>query len=124
MAVNEEQGNVTAVETKNANGPSPAVEVKKATTKQAVNTKPAESIGGFCVYIGPSIRGVIQAGTVYGMTKEQAISKLAPSIEKHPLIRELIVPGDVLAVDRVKVKTKGNLLNVQYEKLAASQESK
>ena len=43
---------------------------------------------------------------------------MAPVIEKHPLVATLIVSGNTLPVDRIKVKTPGNLLYVNYRKLA------
>lgn len=98
-------------------------EVKKAIAETPATPKPAESIGEFCVYIGPSIRGTIQTGTVYGISKDQAVAKLAPAIEKHPMIRELIVSGNELAGARIKVKSEGNLLNVYYKKLIADSKS-
>lgn len=74
---------------------------------------------GFCVYIGPTILGVIQNGTVIRGSKEDAIAAVAPAVEKYPLVRSLIVPGDTLGADRIKVNTPGNLLYVNYHKLAA-----
>ena len=74
---------------------------------------------GFCVYLGPSIRGVIQSGTIYRGDKAAVLKELAPALERHPLIASLVVTNDTLAVDRIKVKTAGNLLNVNYRKLAS-----
>lgn len=81
-------------------------------------TKPAEE-DGFSVYLGPSIRGVIQSGAVYGMPKDQAVASLSAAVEKYPQIAILIVPGGSLPEDRIKVKTPGNLLSVSYSKLVA-----
>jgi len=86
--------------------------------------KAAGNTGSFCVYLGPSIRGVIQSGTVYSGTKEKVIASLSSAVEAYPLIAKLIVPGETLAEDRIKVKQAGNLLNVNYNKLAASLKSK
>lgn len=72
----------------------------------------------FCVYIGPSIRGVIQSGTIYSGSLEETLKFLSPAIEKYPLIAKLISTDKTIAEDRVKVKTAGNLLNVYYKKLA------
>lgn len=49
---------------------------------------------GFCVYLGPSIRGVIQTGTVYRGDKPEVLDLLAPAIEKYPLIASLVVGGN------------------------------
>jgi hypothetical protein len=93
------------------------------------NTSPKEKeaagdAGSFCVYLGPNIRGVIQSGTVYSGTKEKALASLSTAVEKYPLIAKLIVTRETLAEDRVKVKQAGNLLNVNYNKLATSLKSK
>ena len=44
----------------------------------------------------------------------------AEAIKKQPLVKTLIVSGDELAEARLKVKRKGNALNANYEKIAAS----
>lgn len=64
----------------------------------------------FCVYLGPTIVGVIQYGTIYMGSKEQALKTAAAAIEKYPLIARLIVTSKTLAQDRIKIKTPGNLL--------------
>lgn len=73
----------------------------------------------FCVYIGPSIRGVIQNGTIVHGSRADVEKSLASGIEKYPLIAKLIVTDLTLAEDRIKVKTAGNMLNVYYKKLAS-----
>lgn len=81
----------------------------------------AEPVGdsdGFCVYLGPSIRGVIQEGMVIKGSCEQAKAFLAPALENYPLIAKLLSSEKTIAEDRIKVKTAGNLLNVYYMKLA------
>lgn len=89
---------------------------KAATKKTAANQKPAAEVG-FCVYIGPSITGVIQSGTIFRGTRKEVLATVADVTEKHPLVATLIVTGDTLVQDRIKVKTPGNLLYVNYHKL-------
>lgn len=72
---------------------------------------------GFCVYIGPTVMGVIQNGTVLRGTKQEALASMAPAIAKYPDVAKLIVPGDTLAKDRIKVKTPGNWLYVCYTRM-------
>lgn len=96
-------------------------EVKKRSKKTM--KQPIGIADGFCVYLGPSIRGVIQSGTVYVGSKERVIVSLGTAIKQYPLIVELIVPNETLAEDRIKVKTTGNLLNLCYRKLLAGQKS-
>lgn len=71
------------------------------------------------VYIGPSIKGVIQKGTIYPGSRQEVIAVLDRAIQKYPRIRNLIVSGDTLAVDRISVKTPGTRLSTEYKKLVA-----
>lgn len=81
-------------------------------------TENVRETASFCVYIGPSIRGVIQSGTVYSGSLKKTLDFLSPAIKKFPLIAKLISTEKTIAEDRIKVKTAGNLLNVYYRKLA------
>ena len=74
---------------------------------------------GFFVYLGPNIRGVIQNATVFTGTRAEVEEFLAGPIERYPRIKRLLVSGDTLPEDRVKVKTPGNGLYNAYEKLLA-----
>lgn len=101
------------------------VEVEITETKSQAEETPAveatsvEEPERFCVYIGPSIRGVIQSGTIYGKSLKDTKAFLATAIEMYPLIGKLISTDKTIAEDRIKVKTAGNLLNVYYTKLAS-----
>lgn len=64
----------------------------------------------FCVYLGPTIRGLVQNGTIYEGDAAAVKARLAPAIERYPRIGELIVTGETLAQDRIKIRTKGNYL--------------
>lgn len=81
--------------------------------------KPESDASRFSVYIGPTIMGVIQSGTVYPYPKDKTLRSLASTINKYPLIAALIVSGETLSADRIKVKTAGNLLHVYYKQLAS-----
>lgn len=72
---------------------------------------------GFCVYLGPSIIGVIQNGTIYPGSKAEVLAKLEPVIKKYPLVSTLVVTDKTLSVDRIKVKTPGNILYVNNKKM-------
>lgn len=90
----------------------------KTETAKSKSAK-AKKADTFCVYLGPNIRGTIQSGKVYRGSKEETLKKLAPAIEKFPLISSLIAPEERLAAERLKVKTPGNLLYENYKKLAS-----
>ena len=90
--------------------------VKKPVNKEKKAAPVKET--GFFVYLGPSIRGVIQTATVFPGPRSEVEEFLAGPIERYPRIKRLLVSGDTLAEDRVKVKTPGNGLYVAYMKLA------
>ena len=75
---------------------------------------------GYCVYIGPSIRGVVQFGSIHKGSLEAVQKKLASGIEKFPLIAALIVPGEALPEARVRVKTPGTALHDINHRLVKS----
>ena len=99
---------------------------KKAaeTTGKPVETveskgKPERSnASGFYIYIGPNIKGLIQTRTVYRGTRKDALAKAGNAIKAEPLVKTLIVSGDALPEMRIKVKTPGNILYANYQKLA------
>lgn len=70
----------------------------------------------FC-YIGPTILGKIQNGTLLFGTKEEILARM-PVTAEHEEIRHLIVSVETLPEDRIKVKTPGNALNAFYAALA------
>lgn len=104
-AVPAETGEVTRA-------PAPAKRAKGKTAK-----KP-ERRDDFCVYLGPTIIGVIQRGTVFTDSKQEVIASLSSAIERYPLIATLIVGSSTLPEDHIKVKKPGNLLYVNYHALA------
>lgn len=83
--------------------------------------KPAEKSAGFCVYIGPTIPGVIQSGHTYNGPRAKVLEEISDIAKERPLVASLLVDGLTLAVDRIKVKTPGNLLFVNYKKLASGE---
>lgn len=91
----------------------------KAVKKKSAAQKQSAKSDGFCVYLGPTMMGVIQRGTIYRGNRADVLTSLAPVIERHPLVASLVVSDDTLPVDRIKVKTPGNLLYVNYHKLAS-----
>lgn len=99
--------------------PSQEKEIKKP-KETGKPLKVQEKPVSYCVYIGPSIRGVIQSGTVYQGTRKQVEKKLVRAIERFPLISKLIVTDRTFVQDRKKVKEPGNLLNRYFRKLAGN----
>lgn len=103
--------------------PEPVTPDAQANTPTAgeIAKKPAEKSAGFCVYIGPTIPGVIQSGHVFNGSRAKVLKEIGPIMEQRPLVASLLVDGLTLAVDRIKVKTPGNLLFVNYKKLASGE---
>ena len=96
---------------------------KKATetTKKAVETKQASverSESGVYCYIGPNLKDLLQTGKTFIGTREEALAKAADAIAAYPLVKRLIVTGEMLSKARLDVKKPGNTLYDSYQKLA------
>lgn len=89
--------------------------VKKKTKQTETANK-----GGFCVYLGPTLTGVIQSGTVYRGSKADVLKEIKYATDRIPLIASLIIPGERLSEDRIKVKTPGNILYENYKKILSA----
>ena len=103
---------------RNTTGTAPASAEKSAAPK--IESKSDGCAAGFYCYIGPNLTGLIQNGAIFRGTREDALKAADDAIKKQPLVKTLIVSGDELAEARLKVKRKGNALNANYEKIAAS----
>ena len=90
-----------------------------ASTENASPPKNKAKAGGppSGIYIGPSIAGLIRNGDIFRGDRAAARAKAQKAIEKYPLVKTLIIPGDSLPMARLKVKTPGNALHVNYVKL-------
>lgn len=86
--------------------------------KPKSEAKPGGAPAGFFMYIGPYIPGLLQSGQIFPGTREEALKACAVAVEKHPLAKTLLVPGETLPADRLKVKTPGTALYDNYRKLA------
>lgn len=71
----------------------------------------------YCVYLGPTIRGVVQNGAIFQCSPEEACLQLGTYIERWPRIRNLIIDGEYLSEARIQIKTPGNGLYEQSRKL-------
>ena len=85
---------------------------------KAAKSKAGAKSAGFCMYLGPSIIGTIQQARILCGDKQDALAQISAAVEKYPLIASLVIPGDQVSEARIKVKTPGNLLYVNYHKLA------
>lgn len=73
------------------------------------------------VYLGPTIRGIIQKGQIFSGTKEEVLASLVPAAADYPGIAGLLVTGEELPEARIQVRTAGTLLYTRYHELAKGQ---
>lgn len=90
-------------------------------TVETTQEKSEHNASGFFIYIGPNLKKLIQTGTIYRGTRRNALSRAAEAIKAEPLVKTLIVSGDALPEARIKVKTPGNVLYANYQKLAGKE---
>ena len=106
-----------AVETKR----DEAADERTDTGAPAEQEKPESNKSGFYCYIGPNLKRLIQTGTIYRGTRAEALARAAEAIKAQQLVKTLIVSGDALPTARLKVKTPGNVLYANYQKLAGKE---
>lgn len=74
----------------------------------------------YCIYLGPTIIGVVQQGTVFPMPKDKAVASI-PRIAEYPEIASLVFSGAELPKARISVRTHGTLAHHNYTKLTSRQ---
>ena len=87
--------------------------------KKKTKTTDAPKAGVF-IYLGPSIRGVVQNATIYSGTKDEICKRLAGPISAFPAIERLIVPVAETATVQKQIKAGSNPYAHAYEKLLKS----
>jgi len=94
------------------------IEVEKSKTKasKVVEKSEIESAEKAFVYIGPmlSAYGLANNKILQG-TKEEIFKHYSSTIEKHPKVKQLIVPLSKLSESRRKVVTPGNVLHEYFK---------
>lgn len=103
--------------------PKAEAEEKVEAIEEVEKAEPVKE-DGFFVYLGPSIRGVIQNASIYKGTRAEVEQFLAGAIERFPRIKQLLISDKTLPEDRAKVKAPGNYLNEMYRKLVADVKKK
>ncbi len=90
------------------------------TPKASAESEAPQANDRFCCYIGPSLIGVIQHGTLYPKGRSEVLKRpeVALAIEKHPEIAALIVEGDTINESKAQIKAKHGLLYQAYKALA------
>ncbi len=82
-----------------------------STTLELVNKS------GIYFYIAPAIRPLIHKNAVFRGTKSEALALAKEAIDRYPLVKTLIIPGDSFPAARLKVQQPGNALYMNYQKL-------
>ncbi len=72
------------------------------------------------VYVGPTVKGSIQSGTIMTGTRNAVLEKYRDAIEKTPEIEMLIVRDIFVAEIRRKIKAGDNALADAYRKIQNS----
>lgn len=103
--------------------PAAAPQASAASTEAAQpdGKKQEANASGIYCYIGPSLRGLIKNGDIFRGSRAKALKAAAAAIEAQPLVKTLIVSGDALPAARLKVKTPGNALYKNYQRVAGRQ---
>jgi len=71
----------------------------------------------FCVYIGPSVTGLLSAQQVFRGTKKDALQQLDEAVKKYPqYVSRLLVTDTELPQARLQIRQKGTLLYTTYQK--------
>lgn len=68
-------------------------------------------------YIGPNIPGHLHTGQVFRGEQDAVLKELSGTVERYPLVKTLLIPGEALPVARLKVKEPGNAHYANYRKL-------
>lgn len=71
----------------------------------------------YCVYLGPTLRGVIESGRVFSGSVEAALASL-PEHARTAEIRGLIVPAEDIPDAMRRLREGGGLIGQYYRRLA------
>ena len=74
------------------------------------------------VYLGPSIRGVIQHGSIYRGTRGSVELRLFGAIAKYPDIRRLIISAEKVSAIKEKIKKGVGAEYNAYRRINAAKE--
>ncbi len=97
-----------------------AQSIKKNETEEVVVTETAApDEERVYVYVGPSISGTIQNGSIYFGTRKQVLDKLANALEKYPKIKHLVVLDTAIIETKAKIKAGNNTAANAYKALAS-----
>lgn len=70
----------------------------------------------FCVYIGPSVRGLITANQIFHGAKDEALQQIADALKVYPQIARFVVSNEDLPWARLEIRRPGTLFYTAYQK--------
>ena len=86
----------------------------------AKKMSPAKEPDTVYVYVGPTVKGVVQNGAIMTGTRDAVLFRLRDAVERYPMIAELLVRDTELAAARKKIKDGGNALAGAYRTMCAA----
>lgn len=95
--------------------------MSKATKSKS---KPAES---WSIYLGPTIRGFVTSGDIFGISAKDAASALLQKIPaRFSDAKHFIIPGDAARIAQAKtdIGKSGTFLNTKFRHLTAESQKK
>lgn len=75
---------------------------------------------GVYVYLGPSIRGMIQKGTIFRGTKDEIVKRFSHAEQLLSDIEHLIVPDKDVASVKSQIDKGGNPYSYAYRRLSSA----
>ena len=84
-------------------------------TKQKKPAKKQEEAAGVYIYVGPSIRGLVQTAAIYTGTPGEIGKKLKSALEAVPEIAELLVPASELNAAKAQLKARSGGIWAAYQ---------
>ena len=73
----------------------------------------------FCAYIGPTLRGIVQTGTLFHCSRTELLDRMNTVCVKHPEFSYFVVCGKDLAGARKTINQPGTLLHSKYAAMFA-----
>lgn len=72
------------------------------------------------VYLGPTIGGLIQTGTIYKAKSKDDIADIALAVSKIPKIKQLIVQDINIRSTQAKLRDGNNAVSNAFKEIAAA----
>lgn len=91
-----------------------AAETNEDKKESGRNAADVGTASGPIVYIGPSIRGVVQTSAIF---KNGLSSAMKQKVKEIPLLREMLIPAADLGKKRREMRVKGSATRSCYDRV-------